>query len=68
MSDVEKAANINWLTFLTFGNHSADAFLYKDKVWAHDQLYSVWRNTRKKHASLVSKLYIRPKYPKNPIL
>jgi len=68
MSDVERVANINWLTFLTFGNHKRRRILEKDKVWAHDQLYPVWRNTQKNHASLVSKPYIRPKFPKSPIL
>jgi len=27
MGDVEKVANINWLTFLTFGNHKCRRIL-----------------------------------------
>jgi len=44
---MEKTANINSLPFSVCVTTSADAFLYEGKVWAHHQLSSLWRNTRK---------------------
>jgi len=40
-----------------------DAFLHKGNVWAHDQLFTLWRNTRKKQSSQESNPRIRPKFP-----
>ena len=42
------------------------AFFYNSNVWAHDQLYSVWSNTRKKQTSPESKPYICPKFLQKP--
>ena len=65
-TDLEKTVNMNrlliWLPVTTI----ADAFLHKGNVWAHDQLSTLWRNTRKQQTSQESNPCIRPKFPKSP--
>jgi len=38
MKDLEKTANMNWLTFSLSVTTSADPFLYDGNGWVHDEL------------------------------
>ena len=60
-TDLEKTANMNWFYSLSLTT-SADTFLYKGNVWAHDKLSPSWRNTWKKQTSQESNPWIRPNY------
>ena len=67
-TDSEKTANMNWLLISLSVSTIADAFLHKGKVWAHDQLSALWRNTREKQTSRVSNPCISPTFPQSPSL
>jgi len=63
-TDLGKTHNINWFTFPAFvTTTSADAFLYEDSIWAHDQLRMTQFTTSQECNS-----WLRPKFPKIPII
>jgi len=47
-SDLEKTANMNFLPYSHSLTRSTDVFLYKGNIWAHDQLFALWRKTKPK--------------------
>ena len=67
-TDLEKTANMNWLPFSLWVTTCADALLFKGYVWAHDQLFALWRNTRKERDFTREQPMHPPKAPPNLIL
>ena len=64
--NLEKTVTWTEIHFSLSVTTHADAFLCKGNIWGHDQLSTLWHNTRKKHTSQESNTYISPKFPQKP--
>ena len=46
-TNLDKTANMNFLLISLSVTTTPDVFLHKGNAWTHDQLSTLWRNTRK---------------------